>query len=232
MSTDSLFPKHWGLQNTTEELAEGNFSTMPLFPDALVENEASANYLNPLVQNFEFSTIASWEIADSYFYKLPQHNVGKSIQWIKEPECRTEIDPKTIWVYRMRNNKNGYQEGEDELIYTIKIYISTNNAKLKKLYDFMQDGMEDDEILFFMEDNTGDLSDQSLYVRFGKKIDKDFLLKMSDKNLDSIAQNMPDFNRNKLRELINTGEVKASITPLRVLLHGFLEVLILTGTAG
>ena len=232
MSTDSLFPKHWGLQNTTEELEEGNFPTMPLFPDVLLENEASTNYLNPLVQAFEFSTIASWEIADSYFYKLPQHKIGKNIQWIKEPECRTEIDPKTIWIYRESNKKNGYQTGKDELIYTIKIYISTNNAKLKKLYDCMKQGAADDEILFFMEDNTDDLSDQSLYVRFGNKVDKDFLLKMSNKNLDFIAQNMPDFDKNKLRELISTGEVKASITPLRALLNGALQVLVLTGAVG
>ena len=225
MSADNIFPKHWGLENLNELAITGtDFPKTPSFHNAIEESAAGVNYLSPFVRDFEFTIMNSNEIADNYFYNLPQKNIGKNILLVKEPECETDITPYIVWLYKDLNNDDKYQKDVDELAYTIKIYISTQNSKLEKLYNCMQDYVGDNEILFFMEDNTDDFSDQSLYACYGKNVTKEGLLKLSDKNMDFIAEKIPDFDRDKLRELITTGQVKAKSSLLTAILKGNLWV--------
>lgn len=232
MNEENLFPNHWGVQNIETETLGLDFPSAPSFPDPIAEEGSLVNYLSPFVRDFEFTSIDAKEIVSNYFYKLPLHTKGTKLSWIKEPECTVAIEPHKLFVFRDLDGKEGYHVEEDEMLYTIYVYISSSNSKLKKIYEFSKNRIGDAEILLFVEDNTGDLSDQSMYARFGKKVNKELLLRMNAESMALIYNKIPDFDEAKLRELISHGEVKTKTSLLDGLVSGVIGANIAIGATG
>ncbi len=216
MSSKSLFPKNWGLTPITGSRLEA----------VLVANNPmpQAPYLSPYAEGHSWANLNANSIARHFFYQLPVERIYNHIFFVKEPECQTDIKPIKHLIYREQNAVSGFQSDQDTLLYTCHIYVSTNGSKLQNLYDCTTYQIADNEIYFFLEDNTNDLSDQVLLARFGKGVDKKSLLAMADTDLSKLTADVPDFNTHKLRELIETGSVKAPITLLRGLLNGALFI--------
>lgn len=216
MSYKPLFPESWGLTPLTGSRLEALLgANNPI---------AQSPYISPYAENHSWANLNATTIARHFFYRLPVERIYNHIFFVKEPECQTDIKPIKRLIYLEQNAVSGFQAEQDTLLYTCHIYVSTNGSKLQNLYDCTAYQIADNEIYFFLEDNTNDLSDQVLLARFGKGVDKKTLLAMADTDLSKLTADVPDFSTHQLRELLETGRVKAPITPLRSLLNGALFI--------
>ncbi|MFY0483072.1 hypothetical protein ACI6PS_10730 [Flavobacterium sp. PLA-1-15] len=192
-------------------------------------NSLSLDYLSPFAKQFEFKSLTSKEIAENYFNNIKP--VQKSnITVYQEPETKTDVILKEINIYRDNDTTKGFQQEGDVLLYKVLAYISKSQTKLKDLYLKSEDRVADNEILLFLEDNIEDLSEQYLYARFGKAVKKEHLL--SAEQQDNLLKLVPDFNAEMLKELIQTGQVKAKNTFISAVAKGLMYMASLIGIPG
>ena len=141
MSTDSLFPKHWGLQNTTEELAEVNFPTMPLFPELPIDNDRTPKYTSP----FGSASLFVEKEKDPLFDYMKSYNIpevfvrnscfGKDVYslyiYIKNDEIYYEIAQENV-VKTTTNTKSNL----DDIFFIFKkknIWVNNENISGNQL---------------------------------------------------------------------------------------------------
>lgn len=79
-----------------------------------------------------------------------------------------EVSRKKFFTYLDNNpNSSKFSDG-DKLLYYTYVYTSIDPIKLVKIQKSIE--AKDDEILIFIEDNTGDTSTQKHYLKIGKKL--------------------------------------------------------------
>lgn len=152
------------------------------------------------------------EIQNDFFGFSNSQTMG-GITVAKEPGTKVDFDLKEFFVYNETNNVEGYQPGEDKLVYTIKIFVFTQGEKAEQAH--FESQLEPNEAAFFIEDNTGDVSTAKLYAKFGSDVKKQILLDLDDKGkTKSYLKNIPGINDSIIRDLIENGyaEQKISIT--------------------
>ena len=187
------------------------------------------DYISTFAKTFEFKNLSSKDITENYFNGI-KPVVYKNSTIVQEPETKVDLQIKEMTIYYEANGQKGYQIGKDELLYKIHIYISTSQSKLEDLYVKSEKDIKSNEILLFLEDNTGDESEQYLFARFGNKVDKELLLKSN--GLDTLTSLVPDFDIDSLKELIQTGQVKAKTTITSAITKGIMYVLSIVGLPG
>ncbi len=67
-------------------------------------------------------------------------------------------------------NRNGSVEKNEELIFKLLLFVSTDGNKVKECYEVVKPA--DDEIIFFLETDDDTLSDDVLFGRTSEKIKK------------------------------------------------------------
>lgn len=141
MSTDSLFPKHWGLQNTTEELEEGNFPIAPLFPELSIANDRIPKYTSP----FGSASLFVEKEKDPLFDYMKSYNVPEV--FVRNPCFGKDVYSLHIFI---KNDEIYYEIGQENVVK------KTTNTKSNL----------DDMFFIFKKENTWvnneDISDHQL----------------------------------------------------------------------
>ena len=158
----------------------------------------------------DFESMDSDYITANYF-KDVKPKLLNNILIVQEPDCDTDLVPRNLTL----------QRGADNVIAKIIVYVSKNADKLERLYNCVADQIKEDEIIFFLEYNSGNNNDQILYVRFGAEKLKNDLLGVSDTEMSEIS---PLFDANLFRELIANGKIKTRKTILGLLVKSFIGI--------
>ena len=162
---------------------------------------------------------------ENLFFKNNKTEQLHNITLVQEPGCNCNIEPKDIiTVYNPKNSVPGYQAGEDEYLFKIKIFTSTQGEVIQQAY--YECKVADDEALFFIEDNTGDISTAKMYAKFGSKVLKNSLLNIKgEKDSESILKKYTGLNDNILTELIRNGVYVEESSIIRTFVTGFYKFL-------
>lgn len=200
----------------------------PLEKIRIIKNSFNETGVSPLTENkWQYLKRNSLEI-EKLFFKNNIVTQKSSLTLVQEPGCSCNIDPKEITVYKPKNNTEGYQAGEDEYLYKIKIYTSTRGEVIKQAY--YECKVADDEALFFIEDNTGDVSKAKMYAKFGSKVLKNNLINItSERNSESLLKKYTGLDDNILKELIKNGIYEEESSIIRIFVTGFYNFMAYIG---
>lgn len=213
----------WG-----EAFEEGSSSNM---------NDNPFLKVSPLTQ-YRWKKIkrTSSEIEELYFPSARQTPLGfgeSDNNFIaQEPECNCDLTPlrETI-VYYERNGIKGYQKEGDEFLYNVKIFVSTDGIKIEQAYNECEP--KDDEAVFFLENNINDSSKQKMFAKFGSKVQKHLILDLKSNGVTkSGLYSVPDFDYDKLTQLVEKGYVEEPFSITRALLNVVLSINMVMGALG
>jgi hypothetical protein len=198
------------------------------FSNKKLLGETSNNKSQLTDYKWQFLKRNSIEIKDLFFKNITLFKKG-NLTLIQEPECNCNIDPKEFTVYRENGTNDGFQPNEDEFLFKIKIFTGTRGEVIKQAY--YECKVEDNEALFFIEDNNGDVSKAKMYAKFGNKVSKDILLSLSNKDneLASTLKKTPGINEDVLKELIRNGVYEEKSSVIRVFVTGFYKFIAYIG---
>ncbi|MBW8521941.1 hypothetical protein K0U91_05590 [Chryseobacterium chendengshani] len=70
-------------------------------------------------------------------------------------------------------NENGLKDADEETIFKLLLFVSTDGNKVKECYEVVKPG--DDEIILFLETDGDGLSNQKLYGRISEKVRKTYV---------------------------------------------------------
>ena len=120
------------------------------------------DYVNPLEDMFAFRGRSAHEMFTivKRSWKISNESL---LQYIESGE----VDRKKFYSFLDKNNNDVYDKGDKFRYYTY-VYTSKDPIKLLKIFHSIDPGA--DEILLFIEDNTGDTSTQKHYVKVGSDI--------------------------------------------------------------
>jgi hypothetical protein len=206
-----------------QEKGESSLDKIRINKDSFNENGVS------IITDFKWNYLKRSSIdIERLFFK---NNVVETINeftFIQEPGCNCNINIKEIPVYRPRG-KEGFQLNVDEYLFKIKIFTSTRGDVIKRAYFDCKE--KDDEALFFIEDNTGDVSKAKIYAKFGKKVLKDVLIniKIDAKTPELILQKYTGLNTAILTELIQNGVYEESSSVVKTFVTGFYSFMAYIG---
>jgi hypothetical protein len=192
------------------------------------KNSFNETGVSPLTENkWQYLKRNSLEI-EKLFFKNNIVTQKNSLTLVQEPGCSCNISPKEITVYNPKNNIEGYQAGQDEYLYKIKIYTSTRGEVIKQAY--YECKVADDEALFFIEDNTGDVSKAKMYAKFGSKVLKNNLINItSERSSESLLKKYTRLDDNILKELIKNGIYEEESSIIRIFVTGFYNFMAYIG---
>lgn len=112
-------------------------------------------------------------------------------------------------------NRNGSVEKNEELIFKLLLFVSTDGNKVKECYEVVKPA--DDEIIFFLETDDDTLSDEVLFGRISEKIKKLYTDHASGKLyktffdgdiLDKIKKHSGNINQEIIEELFLKGYIE------------------------
>lgn len=112
-------------------------------------------------------------------------------------------------------NRNGSVEKNEELIFKLLLFVSTDGNKVKECYEVVKPA--DDEIIFFLETDDDTLSDDVLFGRTSEKIKKLYTDHSSGKLyktffdgdiLDKIKKHAGNINQEIVEELFLKGFIE------------------------
>lgn len=200
----------------------------PLEKIQINKNSFNETGVSPLTENkWQYLKRNSLEI-EKLFFKNNIVTQKNSLTLVQEPGCSCNISPKEITVYNPKNNIEGYQAGQDEYLYKIKIYTSTRGEVIKQAY--YECKVADDEALFFIEDNTGDVSKAKMYAKFGSKVLKNNLINItSERSSESLLKKYTGLDDNILKELIKNGIYEEESSIIRIFVTGFYNFMAYIG---
>ncbi len=113
------------------------------------------------------------------------------------------------------NNRNGSVEKNEELIFKLLLFVSTDGNKVKECYEVVKPA--DDEIIFFLETDDDTLSDDVLFGRTSEKIKKLYTDHSSGKLyktffdgdiLEKIKKHAGNINQEIIEELFLKGYIE------------------------
>lgn len=141
-----------------------------------------------------------------------------------DPDCNCDLTPDKFTVFYDKNNTTGFQKDGDEFLFTVKIYVSRDGLKIEQAYKECLPAPN--EVIFYLEDNTDDTSEQKLFARFGSSAKKSILteLKTSGEIYQKLNE-IPNFSRELFLELIEKGVVEEKFTWRKALLDVTLTLL-------
>ncbi|MBW7869974.1 MAG: hypothetical protein H3C39_02815 [Flavobacteriia bacterium] len=116
--------------------------------------------VSPLL-TYKFSNLDSKDMAEKYFLDFYEEK-NKGIEILVADEAK--IDPSDILEYFSDFN---YPD-TGKLAFTLKVFISTDGLKIREAYEVTSP--EENEVLFFIEENQGDWSKQVLFAKIGEKV--------------------------------------------------------------
>ena len=163
----------------------------------------------------------STEIQEIFFGFITPIKIN-NLTLTQEPNCECNIDPREFLVYKERGNTPGYQKEEDELLFKVKIFISTRGEIIQQSY--FECGVDTNEVLLFIEDNTGDTSNAKMYAKFGSESQKAILLGLGATNsLFNFLKTIPGVTEDVINELITKGEYESESSIIKSITVGLFK---------
>ncbi len=206
----NLFGKLFN-QGQTNPTLENNF------PNSLDQNPQKRN-------PFSYSPLTKTgnDIRDNFFGGSKIYNYI-NFEFVVDPSSNNnppdKLKPIENFIYYDTNKSGIYGDTvngiKDKFLFKVKLFISKDKSQIDEVYNDSTVIAGDDEILLFLEDNTGDWSGSAFYKKVGKNITKnkfDILLNAgTNKNYTSYLNELNQKYNISLPELIEylqTGEVK------------------------
>ncbi len=147
----------------------------------------------------------------------------------KEPGCNCDLTSSNFNVYRDYNGNNKMDDGE--FLFDVRVFVSKDGLKVEQAYNECEP--KPSEVLFFLEDNTGDWSTQKAFAKFGTLVDRNVLLTLDEGGLlNSKLSSVPGFSRDMLKELIDKGVVTIDMFSVRSMITGLIYCLSIPNIAG
>jgi hypothetical protein len=174
---------------------------------------------NPLSEmKWQYIKRSSGELEDLFFNLGTPERFG-FVTLVQEKGCNCAFEHEDFIIYRESGKKQGYQRNDDQFLYIVKIFISKQGEKIKQAH--FECKPEANEALFFIEDNTGDLSSVKMFTSFGAKVEKDILLNLDGTGeIKSFLKKIPGLNDDKIKELITKGYVEDDSFSIKSLING------------
>jgi Metallopeptidase toxin 4 len=206
----NLFGKLFN-QGQTNPTLENNF------PNSLDQNPQKRN-------PFSFSPLSKTgnDVRDNFFGGSKIYNYI-NFEFVVDPSSN-KTPPEKLkiiedYIYNDTNKSGTYGDTrngiKDRFLFKVKLFISKDKNQIDNVYNDPTVIAGDDEILLFLEDNTGDWSGSTFYKKVGRNITKekfDILLNAgTNKNYTSYLNELNQKYNISLPELIEylqTGEVK------------------------
>lgn len=116
--------------------------------------------VSPLL-TFKFSNLNTRDMAEKYFLDFYKENYF-GMELITADGA--EFDPVEILKY----STDFRYPDTGKLAFTLKVFISTDGLKIREAYEVTSP--EENEVLFFIEENQGDWSKQVLFAKIGEKV--------------------------------------------------------------
>ena len=213
MSNSNNIPLNW--DNEQDNILFGS-----LFPNGLSAPNFASVKTDENPQKWLFLKESSTEVARNFKVAFPFSS--ENLTLIQEPNCPCEIKPDEIIVFHESGKNKGYQKGEDEYLFKIKIFSTTRGTSIEQAY--FKCKVEEDEALFFIEDNTGDLSKAKMFAKFGSKVQKELIPKLGkESNFYKAMSKIPQVDAKVIEALIRNGVYEEEESILKTFVIGFYK---------
>jgi hypothetical protein len=195
-----------------------------LFPDTTAPGYRSLESirLDPLTRRtpLSYSPLSKNgdDVRDQFFFSAktyPYSNLQVVVDPSSDIDPKDKITPIATGFYYDKNNNNKQDKDEPDVI-NVKLFISKITDDLKDIYNDPTVKPAPKEILFFLEDNDGDIfSGTTLYIKKGSKVNATLTNLLANSNtFTSYIKSNYNISLSDLQELIKTGEVKSNIKNL------------------
>jgi hypothetical protein len=195
---------------------ENKFPTLILNqnPFKTGENIRGMNNVSPLVAEKLYNQTAD-DIKNKYF---PNGNISNN-------ENTTIVEDITFkkkykfnsYSYYFDTNKNGnFGDEGDLLAFKLLIFVSNDGNKVKECYEVVRP--KEDEVILFLESDSGELSKDVLYGRISERVRKQFLDEKGNlKNnlfdneiMKAVNKNTNIINQKTIEELMKKGYIEGN----------------------
>ncbi len=179
--------------------------------NALLESSRSAAFpknllFNGLIRQVplrEWQTYWSNELADAFFGGLQNRasDPGDPIEVTDETKLYKSLKPDREAVFYRDNNYNNDLDKKDTQLFKIKIFISTDGAKLLRAWKGAIPAS--DELLIFLENNEGDtVSDAILLAKAGGNVVDQINQYAENKNIYDWVNTIHKISQEDLEKLL------------------------------
>lgn len=123
----------------------------------------------------------------------------------------------STYNYYFDNNRNSkYGDEGDLLAFKLLLFVSNDGNKVRECYEIVQP--KDDEVILFLESDSGELSKDVLFGKMSSKVRKQFTddqgnLKSNlfdNEIMKAVLKNTDSVNQEIVEELMNNGYIKES----------------------
>lgn len=195
-----------------------SFPAFPSFKNAFTigENIRGMSNVSPLATVKLFNQSAE-DILQKYY---PDGDVSTNGNTNIIEDLNVTVKNKykfSTYSYYFDNNKNSvYGDQGDILAFKLLLFVSNDGNKVKECYEIVQP--KDDEVILFLESDSGELSNDVLYGKMSEKVRKQFTddkgnLKSNlfdNEIMKAVLKNTDSINQEIVEELMKNGYIKES----------------------
>lgn len=192
----------------------GNFQDVMVDKIELGETIRGMNNVSPLA-TVKFYNQTSEDIFSKYFIDGNDTSKGNTTI-IQDAQVVTKggYDFKAHDFY-FDKNKNGIKDADEQLIFKLLIFVSTDGNKVKECYEVVKPAA--DEIILFLETDEDGLSNQKLYGRISEKVRKTYVDTTTGKLynaffegdiVDTVQKYLSQANKEIIEELLLRGYIE------------------------
>ncbi|WP_051891009.1 hypothetical protein [Chryseobacterium sp. JM1] len=204
-----------------EVLSMDNKFVLPTFPSlknpfTVGENMRGMNNLSPLATVKLFNQTA--EDIQKKYYPNGDISGNGNINVIEEVNLTVKNKYKfNTYNYYFDNNRNSsYGDEGDLLAFKLLLFVSNDGNKVKECYEVVQP--KADEVILFLESDSGELSNDVLYGKMSEEVRKQFTdekgnLKSNlfdNEIMKAVLKNTDNINQQIVEELMKKGYVEQS----------------------
>lgn len=211
MSTDSLFPTSWGL-NETGNLFPDNPNS-PDIPNSPTVNQGSyygetirgMSYVSPLA-TFKVTGLTVDEIANRYFPDSQLQSNANERHYCDVNSSFDGVASKNTDFLYTANNK---------YVFTLYLFYSRDAIKLAEAYECLKTTKQ--QVVFFIEDNTGDSSERYASVKISEDLRQNLrkgveTLTASGTVKDYLQKTFPGLTDEEINEILRNGSLEYKTT--------------------
>lgn len=184
------------------------------------ETQRGMTNVHPLMAK----TYSSLSITKGQRYFFPDALVAyhKDIDVYIDPDVENYEDYlKETSRFFYDTNKDGIRGNNEVTAYTLKLYVSTNGLKMKEAFQTLKP--DQGQILLFVEDNTGDKSDQIIRISLADDIKDALTSEITQSDTNDVITYLTEktgLSLDAVRALIKNGKVEETLTFTSSLLIG------------
>jgi len=168
------------------------------------ETIRNMTYVTPMVENIQ-TDLSVDDIAQRYFPDATDYLQG-------DPIVVCDVDSVVTDENLIRRRNANFEYADGRFAFTVYIFYSRDAVKLKESYNCLKPAGR--QVVFFIEDNTGDVSEQYGAVKFSEEV-KNYLGNKTDAHLNNNANVykylkgiIPGLTDSQVREIMHEGKLE------------------------